>query len=238
MSTSYTANCRLRKPAASDRNWDAPLNANADQLDAATALGALCVSATESPSNTLRVKVSAGTYVKADGSLATYAGTSALTVAASSTVQLWINSSGALASGASFPAGGHVRLATVTTDASSVASIVDGRIQCQVAGNDVACLPVTGGTVSGSLTVVTPATSTPLMALNATARTIGFFNATPATQASAVASLSSGAGTASSTIADVGSAFSQATLNNNFASLAATVNALTAALKRHGLMAS
>lgn len=237
MSTSYTANCRLRKPAASDRNWDAPLNANADQLDALTALGALAVSATESPSTTLNIRVSAGSYVKSDGNLATYAGTASLTLPASSTTQLWINASGSLVSGASFPAAGHVRLAAVTTNATTVVSIDDKRIQCQLAGNDLACLPVTGGTVSGSLTVATPSTSTPLMVLNATARTIGFFNATPATQATAMTNLTAGSGTASNTIADVGSSFNATTLNNNFASLSASINSLITALKRHGLMA-
>ena len=45
-------------------------------------------------------------------------------------------------------------------------------------------------------------------------------------------------GVASNTIADVGASFSQVALNNNFASLAAKVDALVAAMKRHGLMGS
>ena len=63
--------------------------------------------------------------------------------------------------------------------------------------------------------------------------------ATPASQAAKVTALTdSTGGTAGTTLANVGTSFSQATLNNNFASLAATVNALVAALKRHGLMSS
>ncbi len=68
---------------------------------------------------------------------------------------------------------------------------------------------------------------------------IGFFGASPASQAPALTPLtSSSPGVASDTLADVGTAFSQAVLNNNFASLAAKVDALIAALKRHGLMGS
>jgi hypothetical protein len=43
--------------------------------------------------------------------------------------------------------------------------------------------------------------------------------------------LNPGPGVASATIADVGSAFSQATLNNNFASLAATLNSIVRMLQ-------
>ncbi|GAC1463672.1 MAG: hypothetical protein NVSMB9_01400 [Isosphaeraceae bacterium] len=45
-------------------------------------------------------------------------------------------------------------------------------------------------------------------------------------------------GTASNSIVDVGSTFSQAQINGNLATLAAKVNALITALKRHGLMSS
>ncbi len=68
---------------------------------------------------------------------------------------------------------------------------------------------------------------------------IGFFGTTPSTQAARVTALTdSTGGTAGTTLVNVGTSFSQATLNNNFAALAATANALVAALKRHGLMSS
>lgn len=58
------------------------------------------------------------------------------------------------------------------------------------------------------------------------------------TQAGAVASLTdSTTGTADDTVADVGAAFSQATLNNNFADLTAKLNAILAALRGAGLIA-
>jgi hypothetical protein len=44
-------------------------------------------------------------------------------------------------------------------------------------------------------------------------------------------------GTASSTVADVGASFSQATLNNNFATLTDALNDLRTALRDAGLMA-
>lgn len=47
--------------------------------------------------------------------------------------------------------------------------------------------------------------------------------------------LTAATGTASTTIADVGGAFAQATLNNNFKSLADQVNLITAVLKEAGL---
>lgn len=55
---------------------------------------------------------------------------------------------------------------------------------------------------------------------------------TPAPQA-----LTAATGTASTTIADVGGAFTQATLNNNFKSIADQLNAVIAALKKAGVTA-
>ncbi len=49
VATTYTANARLQKPATSDRNWDVPINANADALDGMTAIGGLAVTTTEIP---------------------------------------------------------------------------------------------------------------------------------------------------------------------------------------------
>lgn len=58
------------------------------------------------------------------------------------------------------------------------------------------------------------------------------------TQASAIVNLTdSTTGTANDTLADVGAAFSQATLNNNFADIAAKVNGILAALRGVGIIA-
>jgi hypothetical protein len=64
MATTYTANCKLQKPANGDTGWDVPLLADLDALDGFSALGGLCVTPTEVPSASLNVKVAAGTYLK------------------------------------------------------------------------------------------------------------------------------------------------------------------------------
>lgn len=53
----------------------------------------------------------------------------------------------------------------------------------------------------------------------------------------ALPTLTAATGTSSTTIADVGGAFSQTTLNNNFKSLADSYNAITAMLKKAGISA-
>jgi hypothetical protein len=93
--------------------------------------------------------------------------------------------------------------------------------------------------MTGPLTVASPVTGSALVVADSINRLIGFFGATPASQALALTPLvSSSSGVASNTISDVGTSFSQSVLNNNFASLAAQVDALIVALKRHGLMGS
>ena len=243
MATTYSANARLQKPATSDRQWDVPINANTDALDAMTALGALAVTPTETPSATLQVRVSAGTFIRADGSVGISKGTATLAVAASATTYLWLDATGALASGPAFPASAHVRLAHVVAHAASIAAVVDERVQCTTAGSGLGFVLKTGDTMGGTLTIASTTstgTATPLVVADPVNQWIGFFGATPATQAAALVPLdaSTTGGVAANSLVDVGGSFAQATLNNNFASLAAKVDALIAALKRHGLMAS
>ena len=58
-------------------------------------------------------------------------------------------------------------------------------------------------------------------------------------QQSAIASLTdSTTGTANDAVADVGAAFSQATLNNNFADVTAKINAILAALRAAKIIAT
>ncbi len=239
MATTYTPNAGLQKPSTSDRNWDVPINANADALDGITAIGALAVTTAETPSVTLQVRVSAGTYGQADGTVASFPGVAAYAVPASTTTYLWLNPAGALGSGPSFPASAHLRLAHVVAGPGSVARVVDDRVQCSVAGPGLGFVLKAGDTMSGPLTVASPMTGTPLMVADPAARLIGFFGSAPASQAPALTPLAPGSpGVAADSLLDVGASFSQAVLNNNFASLAAKVDALIAALKRHGLMGS
>ena len=58
---------RLQKPATTDRNWDVPVNANADLLDGMTAIGALDGHRDRDPSATLNVRSHQGNYSKGDG---------------------------------------------------------------------------------------------------------------------------------------------------------------------------
>lgn len=57
------------------------------------------------------------------------------------------------------------------------------------------------------------------------------------TQAAASAALTAASGTADGTVADVGAAFSQATLNDNFQECATKINAILAALRGVGIIA-
>jgi hypothetical protein len=235
----YTANARLQKPATSDRNWDLPINANADALDGMTAIGGLAVTTTETPGATLRVGVAPGNFIKSDGTVVSFPGGPAFAVPASSTVYLWLTDAGVLTTGPAFPASAHLRLAHVVSGASSVLQVVDERIQCSVAGNGMGFVLKAGDTMTGPLTVASPGVGSPLVVADPINQLIGFFGATPAAQVPALAPLVPGSpGVASDTLADVGATFSQPVLNNNFASLAAKVDALIDALKRHGLMGS
>jgi hypothetical protein len=129
MSSTYSAKLKLEKPATGDRNWDTPLRADLDALDA-TPLGMVAVATHEKPTSTsLTVDVGAGTFLNSSVVYATFAGTTGYTLPASTTSHVWLTDAGALANGTSWPTAGtfHVRLATVTTSGSVVTAIVDER---------------------------------------------------------------------------------------------------------------
>ena len=239
MAITYTANARLQKPATSDRNWDVPINANADVLDAMSSIGGLAVTTPETPSATLHVVVAPGNFVNSSGKIVNFAGAPTFAIPASTTVYLWLSDGAVLTSGPSFPTSVHMRLARVVAGPTSILQVFDERVQCSVAGTGLGFVLKAGDTITGPLTVATPGTGVPLVVADSLNRLLGFFGATPASQASPLTPLvSSSPGVASDTLSDVGTSFSQSMLNNNFASLAAKVDALIAALKRHGLMGS
>lgn len=126
--TAYTPNLKLGQPAVADRNWNVAVNANAAALEALSPLAALNVSPTEIPSATLNVRVAPGGFV-ASGTLVNYAGSTSTTLAATSTIMLWLDSSGVLHTGASFPVvGSIVPLATVVTGSTTITSVTDNRV--------------------------------------------------------------------------------------------------------------
>ena len=239
MATTYTTNIRLQKPSTADRRWDLTLNANADYLDGLAAVGGLAVTALETPSVSLNCRISSGAYLTSNGSPGTFAGAASLTLAPSTTTFVWLTASGVAGTGAAFPATPHVRLAQVVTGATSIVQVIDARVAYQSIGASSVFVSKAGDTVSGPLQVVGPTSGIPVLALDPTAQTIGFFGVAGASQAARLNPLTdSTGGAASDAVANVGTAFSQATLNNNFASITAKVDAMIAALKRHGLMSS
>lgn len=133
MSTTYTTNAQLQKPGVADRNWNVPLNANADAIDALSAIGSLCGSTNETPSTSLTLKVSACSYVKSDNSVGVYAGgTIALTASIANYV--WIDASGVLTKGTAFPTTPHVRSCIATASVTAITSIVDARFPHPLVG--------------------------------------------------------------------------------------------------------
>jgi hypothetical protein len=136
MATTYRNASNLREPAYNDTGWNTVLDANFDDLDASPMYGGLCCSLHEVPSASLAVKVSAGRYRKADGTLATYAGTAsqALTLSATNYVYL-LDSTGVLTvSTSGWPAAFHVPLAVAVCGATTVTTLTDSRAPCSSAG--------------------------------------------------------------------------------------------------------
>jgi hypothetical protein len=152
MTTAYTPNIHLGQPATGDRSWGTPLNANATSLDGLAPIGGLNVTLHEVPSASLNVAVSAGNYLKQDGTVGSYGGTASQAITLSSTKVLYLDltASGALTVAASFPSTAHVRLATVATGSATVSSITDARVVCNVIGTMLDGVNLTVGTVSGT----------------------------------------------------------------------------------------
>jgi hypothetical protein len=225
-------------PQDTPEGWVAYVNANWDTIAFVSAVGGLAVQPRDLDanlqSNSLYVIVSAGDYGQSAGPVANYPGSAGLAVPASATTCLWLTDAGVLTTGAAFPATVHVRLARVTTDATKVTGITDARVSTAARGTPGAYALKTGDTFTGTLFVGAGAT----FRADPVAGTVGFFGSAGATQAAAVAVLTdSSTGVAGANIPDVGTAYNQATLNNIHASLSAKINALIAAVKRHGLVA-
>jgi hypothetical protein len=227
MATTYTTNVRLQMPAASDRHWDVPLNANAQYLDSLKALGGLAVTTLEAPSASLSCRISAGTFVKSNGTLVTFGGTASLAIPASVTSLIWLTDSGLPGVGSVYPATPYLPLAH------------DARAAYQSIGANTVFVAKAGDTISGPLQVVSPSTGMAVLSIDPVNQLVGFFGVTPATQTAKITAMTdSTGGTAGGTLTNVSSTYTQGILNNNFASLTATVNALVTAFKRHGLMSS
>jgi hypothetical protein len=153
MANTYTPNVQLAMPAAGDRTWNVPVNANAQALDALAPVGALATVTTEVPSATLNVRVATGNYQKQDGTIGQYAGSSSQTMTASATNYLYLdltNSGNLVVNTTGFPATAHVRLATVVAAVSTITSITDARVAFKVIGAFADGVNLTFGTLVGT----------------------------------------------------------------------------------------
>lgn len=236
-----TDRLRLQRPAAGTRAWNTILDANAALLDGLNPIGALAVALKESPSASRDVKVAAGAFVKSDGTLVSYAGTSSFTCSASSTCKLYLADDGTLTqSTTSWPAANHVRLATVVTGASMITSLTDERISLH--STSVATfLPLAGGTLVNGADIVCGTTTGTKLGTGTTQK-LAFWNATPIVQpahAHQAALTNSTGGTTDGTLQSVGATNSSdvsAAINNNFAELHVLLDAIRTALVNAGLI--
>lgn len=183
MSTTNTSAIKLNKPGFADRNWHLGLNQNADRLDGQSALGGLCVATAEVPSATLNISVAPGRFRALDGTVAAYAGSSALAVVAGSTTYVYLDASGSLGtSNAGFPATVCVPLAVVAAGASTITAITDSRVQCAVSGSASRLfVPLAGGSLNDGANLTVGTGSGTRIATSATQK-LGFWNAPPIPQ--------------------------------------------------------
>jgi hypothetical protein len=180
MATSYTSNLKLGQPAVADRNWNVPLNANADLLDSLSPLGGLCVSTVEVPSASLNVRVGPGKYQRRDGTVGAFSGASSFAIAADQTSVLYLTDAGTLSVSASgYPATSHVRLGTVVTGDTTIISISDDRVVCSVLGTDaLPYLPLAGGTLGDGANLSLGTTTGTQFGTSPTQK-LGFWSANP-----------------------------------------------------------
>ncbi|AMV37372.1 hypothetical protein [Planctomyces sp. SH-PL62] len=180
MSMTYTPNAKLARPGPADRNWNVPLNANADAIDALAPVGGLCVAPTEVPSATLRVRAAPGRFQRRDGTIGVFAGAPAIALAGGSTTYVYLDDAGqALTSTSGFPATSHVPLAIVVAGASAVADVTDVRVVCATVGSDSRpFLTPAGGVLNDGATFALGSTSGLKIGTSA-AQKLGFWNAAP-----------------------------------------------------------
>jgi hypothetical protein len=180
MSTIYTTNVKFGKPSVADRNWNLPLNANADALDALAPVGGLCVTTAEIPSASLNVQAAGGQFQKRDGTIGVFVGSASTTLPPNQTCSLYLTDAGSLVvSTTGYPTTTHVRLATAVTNTTTIVSLTDDRVVCGVAGIDARpYLPQAGGSLNDGANVVL-GTTTGTKIGTATTQKLGFWNAAP-----------------------------------------------------------
>jgi hypothetical protein len=186
MSNSYTPNLKLAEPALGDRNWNVALNGDLSTIDSLAPAGGLAVTTHEVPSATTKVDVAAGTFIKQDGTVATFSGATSVSITSSTTQVVYLDgtASWAVTTGSSYPTTAHVRLATVAAGASTISSITDNR----------QCFPVCGPTLDGVSLVL--GTATGLQIGTSSSQKLGFFGTAPITRPTMGAATAGGTYTA------------------------------------------
>jgi hypothetical protein len=187
MSTSFTANLKLGEPAIADTGWGPIINTDFTTLDALTPVGHLAVTPHEAPTSTsLTVDVSAGFFIRQDGTPQSYAGVTGFAIPSNTTKVLYLDgtASWALTIAAAYPATAHVRLATVVAAAFVITSITDNR----------KCFPVCGSMAEGAN--LTLGTTTGTQIGTASSQKLGFFGKTPIVQPTMGAATAGGTYTA------------------------------------------
>lgn len=151
----YTASRNIAKPASgnSGAGYVATWDANLDLIDSFGAIGALAVAAREVPSTSLNVRVSAGSFRKADGSIVAYAGTSSQAVTTATTNYVFLTDAGVLTVNTSGFPSNCVRLATVVAAATTITSVADAGVFLAVVG--VGSPTIAAGTGAGTSPTVT-----------------------------------------------------------------------------------
>jgi hypothetical protein len=146
MATQRTANAGLQYPQSSDRNWDAPLVAALAALDATKAVGGLAVTPsavhTDMTPSGLYVKVAAGTFRKPGGVYLAVSAAPSVAVTPSATTRVWLDPTGAVVTGSSYPSTDHVKLASVVAGGTDITGVTDDR--CVLSCSGAAAPTVTG----------------------------------------------------------------------------------------------
>jgi len=126
----FTPNANIPYPAIGEGSYAALVNALFTYLDGLSAVGALAVSAKENPSTSLNVKVSAGSFRNASGTVVNYAGTASQAVTNTATNYLYLTNTGTLTVNTTgFPtATDIVTLALVTAAAGLITGVADARV--------------------------------------------------------------------------------------------------------------
>lgn len=236
MSTTYTSRAQLGYPAVGDSGWGATYNTIVATLDGFNALGALAVTLAEVPSASLNVAVAAGSFVKSDGTIVSYAGTGSRAMTTAATNYVYLDDSGTLTVNTSgFPASTfHVRLAVVVAGATTITSIADARLPFNSCGKNenTVYLALAGGDDSSGAVGVALGTTNGTKFGTSTGQKLAFYNATPVVQQTAATTTAGFTANTGTTVV------SGSTFTGDTGSTAYTIGDVVKALKTLGLIAS